>query len=342
MLKHEKAVGGEGCFSHRETLCGDAGCTRHQYKAVFGSVLNLTFNLTLRLLPHPSQLYQQPQSQPQPQPQQPGIGFGTNDRKGIPSDKVHMHLGRLRKARRPLTSQAREKLEEIFQRGQIPSGKGSQQRKRQLALELGIPYSKIEKWFDNRNMKRRKEEQRLFEMFLEKRTDEESASGDGEGSGASSGSADAAVGSKRKRKVVRRIVLVTLATHSFPFQSKPHSEPQGPSKIPFDPPPEHVRLAFLGVDKVLSSDKAKEMKDLRKNVLTIIKAGYGETLQRFVNMRGVARVAAKRFVLQRRAGKVWQVIGEFDRQVNSILFCCAYATHHQVVGFLFVLYTVVI
>ena len=102
-----------------------------------------------------------------------------------------MHLGRLRKARRPLTNQAREKLEEIFQRGQIPSGKGSQQRKRQLALELGIPYSKIEKWFDNRNMKRRKEEQKLFAMFLEKQDGDDGGENGGKGAG-----------SKRKRKSV--------------------------------------------------------------------------------------------------------------------------------------------
>lgn len=73
-----------------------------------------------------------------------------------------------RKKRRPLNRLKKERLEEAFQRKEVPRGRHGSAAKKRLAKELDMTVKEVHKWFDNRRTKESLLEKRLFSRMTGK------------------------------------------------------------------------------------------------------------------------------------------------------------------------------
>ena len=73
-----------------------------------------------------------------------------------------------RKKRRPLSRMKKERLEEAFQRKEVPRGRHGSSAKKRLAKELDMSVKEVHKWFDNRRTKESTLEKRLFSRMTGK------------------------------------------------------------------------------------------------------------------------------------------------------------------------------
>ena len=75
----------------------------------------------------------------------------------IPEDaQTHMHLGRRRRCRVPYSKEMLDILERAYADDVVPVGKAGRGPKEALAVQTGLTYYQIDKWFDNRRIKEKK------------------------------------------------------------------------------------------------------------------------------------------------------------------------------------------